>query len=285
MQPIRLTRSAFGVIALVLFAFACSPAPAKAQGKLDATYTASLAGIPLGRGAWVIDIGDDRFSAISSGITTGLLNVFASGQGTGIARGYVSNGTLIPATYGVQIKASKWSEDLKMTLLGGVVKDLSIEPKPPADADRIPVTEAHRKGVIDPMTGSLVRVAGNGALVSPEACTRTASIFDGRLRYDLRLAFKRIENVKADKGYAGPVAVCAVYFTPVAGYIPSRVAIKHLAAQRDMETWLAPIAGTRVLVPFRVTIPTPLGTAALQANQFVSTAAAPRLTPANVKSQ
>jgi len=30
-------------------------------------------------------------------------------------------------------------------------------------------------------------------------------------------------------------------------------------ALRDAEVWLAPISGTRVLVPFRVSIPTPLG--------------------------
>jgi hypothetical protein len=46
-----------------------------------------------------------------------------------------------------------------------------------------------------------------------------------------------------------------------------------------------PIAGTRILVPFRMTIPTPLGTAALQANQFLTTAQPPRLTPTSVKSQ
>ena len=37
-----------------------------------------------------------------------------------------------------------------------------------------------------------------------------------------------------------------------------------------MEVWLAPIAGTRVLVPFRVSIPTPIGLGVLQATQFVS---------------
>jgi len=285
MQPIRQKLSALSLVALGLAGLGLSIAPAKAQGKLDATYTASLAGIPLGRGAWVIDIGEDQFSAVTSGITTGMLNVFASGQGSGIARGYVSNGTLVPSVYGAQIKAAKWSEDLQMTIVGGVVKEMSVEPTPPPQPERIPVTEAHRKGVTDPMTGSLVRVAGNGELVSPEACTRTTSIFDGRLRYDLRLAFKRIEKVKADKGYAGLAVVCAVYFTPVAGYIPDRAAIKHLTNQRDMEAYLVPIAGTRILVPFRMTIPTPLGTAALQANQFITTAQPPRLTPANVKSQ
>ena len=90
-------------------------------------------------------------------------------------------------------------------------------------------------------------------------------MFDGRMRYDLQFAYKRMDKVKADKGYDGPAVVCAVYFAPVAGYIPSRAAIKYLTKQRDMEVWLAPIAGTRVLVPFRVSIPTPIGTGVMQA--------------------
>jgi hypothetical protein len=91
------------------------------------------------------------------------------------------------------------------------------------------------------------------------------------MRYDLKLDYKRMENVKAEKGYRGPVVVCAIYFTPIAGYIPDRAAIKYLAAQRNMEVWLAPIAGTRVLAPFRLTIPTTLGTAMLEATQFITT--------------
>ena len=68
------------------------------------------------------------------------------------------------------------------------------------------------------------------------------------------------------------------HFTPVAGYIPSRAAIKYLAKQRDMEVWLAPIAGTRVLVPFRAQGPTPIGQAMLEAYEFVSrTASRPEL--------
>jgi hypothetical protein len=64
--------------------------------------------------------------------------------------------------------------------------------------------------------------------------------------------------------------VCAVIFVPVAGYVPSRTAIKYLAKQRDMEAWLAPVGASRVLVPFRVSIPTPLGLGIMQATQFVS---------------
>jgi hypothetical protein len=104
------------------------------------------------------------------------------------------------------------------------------------------------------------------------------------MRYNLQFAYKRMDQVKAVKGYEGPVVVCAVYFTPLAGHIPDRPAIKYLTELRDMEVWLAPIAGTRVLVPFRVSIPTPLGLALLQATQFV-TSAQPRRAATSAKSQ
>ena len=71
--------------------------------------------------------------------------------------------------------------------------------------------------------------------------------------------------------------VCALYFTPVAGYIPDRPVIKHLAAERRMEVVLVPIAGTRVLVPFRTVIPTPFGPAVLEATQFNTVATPPRV--------
>jgi hypothetical protein len=45
---------------------------------------------------------------------------------------------------------------------------------------------------------------------------------------------------------------------------------------RDAEVWLAPISGTRVLVPFRFSLPTPIGLGLLQAKQFVSVAQPPR---------
>ena len=92
------------------------------------------------------------------------------------------------------------------------------------------MTDAHRKGVFDPMTGSMLRVPGTADPLSPEACRTGAAIFDGRMRYELKLDFKRMETVKAEKGYQGPVVVCAIYFTPVAGYIPDRPVIKYLTA-------------------------------------------------------
>jgi hypothetical protein len=154
----------------------------------------------------------------------------------------------------------------------GTVKDLVVEPPTTPHPDRVPLTDSHRRGIFDPMSATLIRVPGNGDTVSPEACRRTLPVFDGRMRFDLQLSFNRIEQVHAQKGYQGPVAVCSVRFVPVAGHVPERPAIKYLAAQHDMEIWLAPIAGTRVVVPYKVSLPTPIGRGVLEATQFVTTA-------------
>ena len=265
--------------ALFTAALALAPQLACAQAKLDAHYVVTLAGVTLGKGVWAIEIGDDEYTAVASGGTTGLLRVFASGQGTSAVRGAVVKDRLVPGNYAATITQDKETETLRILIAGGNVKEHSITPQPPPpEADRIPVTEAHLRGVTDPMTASLLRVPGNGDPVSPEACGRTVSIYDGRMRYDLQLAYKRMERVKLDKSYEGPVVVCAIYFRPIAGYRPGRVSLKYLIAQRDMEVYLAPIGGTRVLVPFKFTLPTPFGTGAMQATHFVTTLQ-PRVTP------
>jgi hypothetical protein len=263
--------SAFGLLLVAL------PHAVFAQGRLDARYEATLAGIPVGKGAWTIDIGDDQFSASALGGTSGILKAFTGGSGTGAAQGRVVNGALVSTNYSASTTTSKKTEAIHMVLANGNVKEYGIEPEPPVDPDRLPVTEAHRRGVFDPMTGSMLRVPGTADPLGPDACHAGAAIFDGRMRYDLKLDFKRMETVKAAKGYRGPVVVCAVYFSPVAGYIPDRAVIKYLTAQRNIEIAFAPVAGTRILVPFWMKVPTPLGPAMLEATEFVTQATPPRV--------
>jgi len=274
-----LSRLGFGLCTIAFAALA--PQAASAQGRLDAQYEATLAGIPVGKGAWTIEIGDDTFSAAAQGGTAGLLKAFSGGTGSGASQGRVVGGALVANAYTATTTTQKKSETIRMVLANGTVKDFSIDPAPPVDPDRVLVTDAHRKGVLDPMTGSMLRVAGNGELLSPDSCRSGAGIFDGRMRYDLKLDYKRMETVKAERGYHGPAVVCAVYFTPVAGYIPDRPVIKYLATERRMEIAFVPIAGTRVLIPFRMTIPTPFGPAMLEATSFVTSALPPRVAKTN----
>ena len=273
-RPWRAWAPVLGVPALL--AALLAPGPAQAQGRLTATYEASLGGLVIGKGNWTVAITEDAYSATVSGRTTGLLASIGGGSGTATATGGMAAGQFVPANYVTSILYGKKNETIRIALAGGNVKESSITPEPPVNPDRIPVTEAHRQGVIDPMTGSLLRVAGTGNPVGPDACRNKVSIFDGRMRYDLRLEYRRMENITAGKGYKGyqgPAVVCTVFFTPVSGYVPDRFAIRYLAERRDMEITFVPIAGTRVLAPFRIKIPTPIGAGMVEAKEFTTAAA------------
>src|ERR1700692_4123192 len=96
-----------------------APDSAAAQGKLEAQYEATLAGIPVGRGAWNVDISDDQFSAAASGGTSGLLKAFAGGSGTASALGRVVNGALVSTNYNASPATSKYTKAISMLLSNG----------------------------------------------------------------------------------------------------------------------------------------------------------------------
>jgi Protein of unknown function (DUF3108) len=273
-----------GAVATVLLAGVTGDS-ARAQGKLEARYAASVGGIPLGKGAWVIEIGESQYSAAASGRVTGVLRAVTSGDGSAAARGVLIGGHPVPQSYAAHVTSDDKTDEVRMTLNSGTVKELVAEPPFAPTPDRVPVTEVHRKGVIDPMSAGLMPVGGTGEVLVPEACQRTLAIFDGRQRFDLTLTFKRLDKVSTEKGYQGPVVVCQVTYQPLAGHRPSRYAIKYLMEQRDMEIWLAPIVGTRILVPYRIQVPTLLGSAVLEATQFVAVTQPAKPTPTTVKTQ
>ena len=264
----------------------CGGGAAWAQGTLDARYQVTLGGVSFGKGAWHINVSGDQFTSAVSGTTTGVMRLFSTGRGASASRGsVVTGGVLNASSYSSSIATTKKYDEVRMQLSSGIVKDYMAEPPNTPDPERVPIQDAHRRGVLDPMTAAIIRVPGNGDTFVPQACNRKLAIFDGRMRYDLQLAFKRLDRVRSEKGYQGTVVVCSVTFVPVAGHIPNRPAIKYLAELRQTEMWLAPIAGTRLMVPYRVSLPTPLGQGLLEATQFVTVAQSPRPTPTSARHQ
>src|SRR3984885_13368394 len=184
MSP-RLARSVLGMLGMlgslyagvaVLSGFSGA---ASAQGRLDARYEATLAGIPVGKGTWTIDIGDDQFTAAAAGGTAGLMKAFAGGSGSSPSQGKVVNGALVATGYTASTSTQKKSETIRMGLINGYVKDFVIDPEPPVDPARLPVSDAQRHGVQDPRTGGMLRVPGNGDVMAPDSCRTGASVFDG----------------------------------------------------------------------------------------------------------
>ena len=244
---------------------------ASAQGKLDATYTISAARIPIGSITASAEIGDDSYTISMGGRASGVMRILASGEGTFSTRGTRKDGRLIPTDFVSKATSEDDTMDVKMVFADGSVKELSASAPPPSN-DRVPLTEAHRQNVVDPLTAILVPAAAAGNGLSEAACQRALAVFDGRRRYDLKLAFKRMDKAKADKGYAGPVAVCAVTFQPIAGHRASSTLVKYLAEGREIEIAFAPVAGARVLTPFRMAVNSMLGNLVIEATRFESVA-------------
>jgi type IV secretory pathway VirJ component len=250
---------------------AVTVAPARAEGRLEARYEIVVVGLTVGKASLTIDLNDTTYTATASGRVSGAAKAVTSGEGQAAVRGTLSGARLAPQTYALQSAASSKGSDIRLAFTGGAVTTMTVEPPTRPAADRVAVTDQHLRGVFDPITAAVVVVPGKGNVMAAETCQRSMSVFDGRSRFDLALSFKRVEQVKAERGYAGPVLVCAVRYTPVAGHRAGSKGARLLADTRDIEVWLAPIEGTRALAPFRVLLPTSIGQATMTATQFVAT--------------
>jgi hypothetical protein len=270
----RAAAGAFGA----LVCLSAGAGPAFAQARLRAHYTISMTGVPIGQIAWLAAIGDQRYTTSATGKASGVLSVLVNGEGSVDVRGAVIEGRLAPRFFTSKIADDEGNSDLRMTFDEGVVRDM-VSGAPPPSGDRLPVTDADRRGVTDPLTAMLIP-AGEGAL-APANCDRVLSIFDGRRRYDLALSYKRVDKVVLKRSFSGIVLVCGVVLKPIAGYRRDSMLVKHVAGRSDMELWFAPIAGTSQLAPIKVLMPTLVGTLEIEADQFdtVAPAQAPAAAP------
>ncbi len=257
-------------LAAALAFFTAASTPAVAEGRLEAQYSITLTGIPIGRGALVLELSNDNYTTAGSATVTGLLKLVSPGKGSAASRGTITNGKISPISYSLTSESGERWEDIRMAIAASVVRDFTIMPPPSHSDDRIPIADEHRKGVVDPMSAAIMPVPGSGDLLSAEACNRTVSIFDGRQRYDLVMSYERSDSAKDVKGYSGPLVVCRIAYRPLAGHRPNRAQVKYMVENQNIFVWLAPVAGTRVLVPVRVTVATLLGTLAVQATHFSS---------------
>jgi hypothetical protein len=267
-------RSRPAPFAAAMLLFIVATTPAFADGRLDVRYKASitalsdLKGIEIGRGALIIDITDDGYAAAGSAKVTGLARLVSKGEGSVAARGNFVNGKVSPLTYSSTSETDKKSEEVRISLANNAVTEFQVSPPTTPDKDRIPVTEQHRQGVVDPMSAAVITVPGGGDPLAHDSCNRTISIFDGRQRYDLVFSYERTETAKDVKGYSGPMLVCRVDYRPIAGHRPSRLQVKFMEDNKNIFVWLAPVAGTRVLFPIRVSIVTLVGVVLVEAEAF-----------------
>ena len=224
-------------------ATAASRCAARAQGKLDARYAVTLGRHPARQGRLAHRHRRGSIHRSRERLDDRPVADLRQRPGTAPRAATSPAATCCRRATPSTMTSDKKSEELRIALSARQRKEFASPCHRRDDPERIPVTDAHRHGVIDPMTASLIRVPGNGDLMTPEACGRATSVFDGRMRYDLEARLQaHPAGARPKRAMTGRPWSARSISRRSPATSRTAPAIKYLIAQRDMEMWLAPIA-------------------------------------------
>jgi hypothetical protein len=234
---------------------------------LRATYVVSLFGLPIGVAGVQATLTPSSYAIDAHGKLSGIASLFSNSRGASIGSGAIVAGHVAPATFATIASNANMTRTVRMALAGNAVKGVDITPPFEERPDRVPLTAKDERGVVDPVGAFVLTTPPGADATSPAACDRTIPVFDGYTRFDIALAYVGRRDVQT-KGYSGPVVVCSVRYTPIAGHRPDRPATKFMAENKDMEVWLAPVGHVGVLMPYRIAVRTMVGLAVVEATEF-----------------
>ena len=245
--------------------------PAYAQARLEAQYGITMTGVAIGKIVWRVEIGNDLYATSANGKASRVLSILISGEGSLSTSGKIENGQMAPTYFSSSIFDEDGKTELQVIFAAGISKETVIQ-EPPRKHKLIPLDDADRRGVTDPLSAMLISTNARDGAMESANCNRILPIFDGRRRYNLVLTYKRMDNVKSEHGYSGPVLVCGAILQPIGGYRADSVIFRYVAGKSDIEFWFAPITGTSVMAPIQMIVPTLIGTLKIQADQFEAVA-------------
>ena len=266
LKPIRLLR----LVSLFMGLGLC-PASAQAEA-LHARYGVTLLGLPLGKASLDGEVAGQTYKISINARLTGIASLVSSSKGAAVASGAFLRGLIVPSAYANTSANASQTRTVRVAMASGSVKGVDISPPIDPSPERVPLTDAHTRNIVDPLSAMIMPVPGTEPIMGPAACNRTIPVYDGFTRFDVTLTYIGQRQVKA-KGYAGPVSVCAVRYTPIAGH-RNRKPVQFMAENKDIEVWLAPVGANRVLVPFRISMATMIGHLNIEADEFSAAAKA-----------
>ena len=241
---------------------------------LNAQYNITLAGLPLGTADVATSIEGVQYQMQLQAKLTGLAGMMTSGALSATAAGAVAGGRPLPSAYAMTSRNSSDQRTVQVGLERGNVAAISINPPLEDKVDRVPVQPAHKRGVVDPVSALIMPALGRADPLSPGNCNRTIPVFDGAARFDIILSYAGTQQARTP-GYSGPVLVCSVRYSPVAGHRTEKPGTKYMQSNREMSVWLAPVDGTPVLVPLRISVQTMVGTSVVEALRWTLDPGAP----------
>ncbi|WP_036303075.1 DUF3108 domain-containing protein [Methylobacterium sp. 77] len=237
-----------------------------APATVTVDYGIALAGIPIGTAQVSGQFESARYRMDVSARLTGLVGAVTGGMGSARASGLIAEGPQ-PSAFAISTKTSNSGIAVRMALARGNVTLSEVTPPLIDMGDRVPVTPANKRGIVDPASALMMPAVSRGDLTDQANCNRTIPVFDGATRFNVVLSYGETRSIEKP-GYAGPVLVCNARYQAIAGHRPDRPGVKFMEDNRDMSVWLAPVEGTRVLLPVRIAVRTTMGTNIIEATRW-----------------
>jgi hypothetical protein len=248
--------------------------PAQAQNAFSGVYNVSLIGLSLGTASVSGKLNGNDYKIEAFANLTGLASAMSGAKGSAVASGAFQNGQLAPAAYATSSSNSKETRTVRIGMQAGNVRAVDIQPPFEEQQGRVPITDAHKRNILDPLSALIMPIKQGDATNGPAVCGRSIPVFDGYTRFNVDLAYVGTRPVQA-QGYKGNVVVCSARYKPIAGHRPGRKATQFMIDNKDMEVWLAPTADGRAMVPYRISVRTMVGMTVIEARRFSVGAEAP----------
>lgn len=255
------------VFAAGMFALAVAPAgamaavvPAESESgasSVSADYTVYIGGFKAAEGTVSATLHDDAYDLHSFLGVAGVPKNFLDAKWTMESKGRFDDARPHPGRFAFHSDQNGEIKYREMTYDAAGRPEMTFEP-PLRPNEKIHVLPHERQNTLDPISALLVPVvAGNNP------CDRTLAVFDGKRRYDLRLAFDREGTVTTrDKGYSGEAIRCSVQMAPRSGMRQTSF-IRMLQQRDNAHIWLAPVNGGSIYIPVRIQVRTPIGGAVM----------------------
>lgn len=263
--PMTLRTMIWSLTAGALSAAVLAANPAVAADSLKVGYSIRLLGLSMGSAGLNATLGPSSYDIEMSAQLSGIASVVSKAQGGARSSGSIEQGRVQSRAYATATSNSKETRTVRMALNSGAVRSVEVTPPLEPHPDRVPITDAHKRGVIDPLSALVMPVVG-ADLTGPAACNRTIPVFDGYARFDVTLSYAGTQQVRSP-AYSGPVAVCKARYKAVAGHRTNRKQTNYMENNRQIEVWLMPVEGARVVTPYKIAMATQVGQLVIEATK------------------
>ncbi|MGQ0455753.1 MAG: DUF3108 domain-containing protein [Hyphomicrobium sp.] len=167
-----------------------------------------------------------------------------------------------PVGYKLTFKTKSKKGSVELGFNAGSVASVDLQPDKSPSSEAVPLEPEHYKNVFDPMSAILAITRS----ANKNPCEKRIPIFDGKVRFDLLMSYKMEQPIAdaAPSGQPERLVVCRVKYAPIAGHKPKDFE-NPWVDYNAIEIALRPIPSANIFVPYRVTIPTTLGSAVMMA--------------------